>query len=91
MLLMQGGRCATCPQIAAKSKRRLHVDHDHTCCPGTESCGRCIRGLLCGSCNAALGHARDDVTRLRSLAAYVGSYGRKAPRTTAVAPDVAAA
>jgi hypothetical protein len=27
------------------------VDHDHECCPRISSCGRCIRGLVCKSCN----------------------------------------
>jgi hypothetical protein len=32
------------------------VDHDHACCPDEKkSCGQCIRGLLCVSCNTTLG------------------------------------
>ena len=34
-----------------------HVDHDHDCCKmKNRSCGRCVRGLLCHSCNVSLGH-----------------------------------
>lgn len=41
------------------------VDHDHSCCPGYRSCGKCVRGVLCGPCNRALGHfekVRDSAT-----------------------------
>lgn len=47
------------------------VDHDHACCTGTGSCGRCVRGMLCGGCNTALGYVRDDPQRLEALAAYL--------------------
>lgn len=50
MLAAQGGRCAICQR---KSKR-FHVDHDHACCPGKVSCGKCVRGLLCLMCNRVL-------------------------------------
>lgn len=52
MLHAQDGTCALCRQ---PSGNRLHVDHDHCCCPGKKSCGDCIRGLLCGPCNRLLG------------------------------------
>lgn len=52
LLESQGGLCAICRRPPRKN--RLHVDHDHTCCPARESCGDCIRGLLCVSCNSKL-------------------------------------
>lgn len=28
-----------------------HIDHDHKCCDGEKSCGKCIRGVLHDQCN----------------------------------------
>ena len=47
------------------------VDHDHACCPDKRSCGKCVRGLLCGPCNKAAGFLRDDPVRARALADYL--------------------
>lgn len=61
----QGGKCYICRR-ATGAARSLAVDHDHKCCPGRKSCGKCIRAILCGSCNkGVLGHLRDDVDALR--------------------------
>jgi hypothetical protein len=59
----QSGLCGICGKPGRGSEwsaeqdaaARLAVDHDRRCCPGTKSCGRCVRGLLCGSCNPKLG------------------------------------
>jgi hypothetical protein len=32
-----------------------HIDHDHTCCDSGWSCGECIRGVVCRTCNFAVG------------------------------------
>lgn len=67
----QGGTCAIC-QRATGARRSLSVDHDHSCCAGKESCGKCVRGLLCGGCNyKILGHLRDDVESLQRAIDYL--------------------
>lgn len=48
--LMAKDGCYIC-----SSKEFLNVDHDHSCCPGLKSCGKCVRGIVCGSCNTSLG------------------------------------
>lgn len=66
----QGGVCAICGNKCT-SGRTLSVDHDHSCCPGSASCGKCIRGLLCTRCNMGLGYFLDDANRLRAAVSYL--------------------
>lgn len=54
----------------------LTVDHDHACCPGDRSCGRCVRGLICQRCNAALGMLHDDLAAAQGLAEYLQRHAR---------------
>lgn len=71
MLEEQGGGCALCHKIP-EIGRGLSIDHDHACCPETaKSCGKCIRGLLCGNCNQGLGRFMDDPDVLRAAVAYI--------------------
>lgn len=69
LLQAQGGGCAVCGGL--NRGRYLEIDHDHACCPGLQSCGQCIRGLLCGPCNKALGQLKDDAGLLRRAADYL--------------------
>jgi hypothetical protein len=56
ILTAQNYACAMCHEPFAAGQL-IHVDHDHACCRGkNRSCGECIRGLLCHTCNIALGH-----------------------------------
>lgn len=62
------GNCDACGK-PERSKTRgglvrmLNVDH----CHNTGD----VRGVLCSDCNIAIGHAEDNPTRLRVLAAYL--------------------
>ena len=55
----QSGRCAICSKPQKKFKMKFGVDHDHSCCSGIKSCGECIRGLLCSTCNTRLSALED--------------------------------
>lgn len=60
----QNGRCAICHRLPGK--RRLDVDHNH-------DTGQ-IRGLLCRSCNTALGKFQDSIEILANASAYLQAY-----------------
>jgi len=56
LLKVQGNACGMCRKPFEQGQL-IHVDHDHGCCQAkNRSCGGCIRGLLCHTCNIALGH-----------------------------------
>jgi hypothetical protein len=76
LLERQGGVCGICgavPEACSGNVGRLgpmlSVDHDHTCCPGVKTCGKCIRGIVCGACNRALGFV--DLVGLAVIAKYL--------------------
>lgn len=69
----QKGLCAICakPETAMFNgvPKVMHVDHDHET--------GAIRDLLCGSCNAMLGHAKDSPATLRAAADYIERHAAK--------------
>lgn len=67
-------KCAICPRTEAGGQGRFHVDHDHICCPGKKSCGKCVRGLLCHWCNTSLGGFQDNPNVLRAAISYLAMY-----------------
>ena len=52
LLSNQGHQCAICS--SPLTRRTAQVDHDHSCCAGLRTCGRCTRGLVCKQCNRGL-------------------------------------
>lgn len=78
----QGGGCAICGGLS-KGGRPLAVDHDHACCPGQRTCGKCIRALLCIDCNLGIGYFEDKIDRMEIAVAYLrGSAGIHPTGTT---------
>lgn len=60
----QGGRCAICnARFEVGKKASFHIDHDHKT--------GAVRGLLCATCNLALGMLGDDVERVELAIAYL--------------------
>jgi hypothetical protein len=72
MIKAQDGRCAVCrEEFDAEKHNGICVDHDHSCCPGEKTCGKCVRGILCDCCNKLLGNARDSVEILEAAVKYL--------------------
>lgn len=60
----QNGRCAICPrELPEGFSKHIHIDHNHE--TGV------VRGLLCGTCNLMLGHAKDDIETLLKAVEYL--------------------
>lgn len=64
--------CGICD--SPSGERNHHVDHDHECCLGEKSCGKCVRGVLCYPCNAGLGYFQDSTVLLQRAINYL-KYG----------------
>ena len=71
MFEAQGGVCAICKRCERRrtSSTRLAVDHDH-------ETGR-VRGLLCTTCNTAIGMLDDNLDLVTALFAYLEGHQRK--------------
>ncbi len=50
ILELQKYMCPICEKPL--SDKEAVVDHDHKCCKGKKSCGKCVRGLLHSTCNS---------------------------------------
>ena len=52
-ILEEKGGCGICgtDQPGGRSGLWFQGDHDHDCCKGKVSCGKCFRGFVCHRCN----------------------------------------
>jgi hypothetical protein len=69
-------RCQVC-RVEFSDDEPYCVDHDHACCPGSQSCGNCIRGFLCRRCNVGIGMFGDDSWRVYAAAHYMNKAAAK--------------
>lgn len=66
MINQHKGKCHSC-----KDRDAVSIDHNHSCCAGSTSCGKCIRGVLCNQCNTALGLLQDNKEKIKGLLKYL--------------------
>jgi hypothetical protein len=68
--------CAICKQIF-DSEHLPYRDHDHECCAGRKSCGKCMRELLCRQCNWYVGQVESHLgPSLQYIARWKRIHGR---------------
>lgn len=73
LLASQDGRCPVCTcEFSGLTSRDICVDHDHA--TGD------VRGILCRSCNRALGFVDDSPANLRRAALYLERSAKPAGR-----------
>lgn len=80
LVVAQGNACAICGVVFDDEGNRIYIDHDHSCCPTSKTCGACIRGLLCNGCNSGIGWFKDSTDSILSAVSYL----QKSPRRRAV-------
>lgn len=66
MLEQQEGLCACCKEVPPTC-----VDHDHSCCSGRKTCGKCVRQLLCKKCNTFIGYIESNPGLISQAIAYL--------------------
>jgi NAD(P)-dependent dehydrogenase (short-subunit alcohol dehydrogenase family) len=74
LLARQGWVCLIC--CRGNRGETWCIDHDHELAAlhshsADRGCRDCVRGILCKSCNVALGLMGDDPARLRRAADYI--------------------
>lgn len=69
---MAANGCMICGSFdPGNGNEHFCVDHDHNCCRGKQSCGKCVRGVLCIQCNKAIGLLKDSLEIVEATANYL--------------------
>jgi hypothetical protein len=63
LLKEQDNKCAICGRDSFEFKKLLSIDHDH-------ETGK-VRGILCNSCNVAIGLFQDDLDIIKNAHTYI--------------------
>jgi hypothetical protein len=71
-----------CEICGDKPERALQVDHDHNCCNKSTTCGKCVRGVICNKCNAAVDKLENSLLRsdypiYKKIQQYLEAYNGK--------------
>ena len=69
----QNNKCACCGEPLVSPQ----IDHDHSCCDGKYTCGKCTRDVLCGRCNSGLGQFNDNIGVLEKAIEYLKKWKAK--------------
>lgn len=86
ILVKQNYKCDICKKVPRLFSHHREVtggfvvDHNHACPCSIEenkgkTCGKCIRRLLCNTCNTGLGAFQDDISSLLNAGLYVFEHG----------------
>jgi hypothetical protein len=72
LIALDGEICALCGKTQQVNGCDLDIDHDHACCPASSrSCGQCVRGRLCRSCNLMLGRIEECGVPFEKITIYL--------------------
>jgi hypothetical protein len=72
LLEEQEHKCKVCRKLFTEQKMDIPcIDHNHLCCSGKESCGKCVRGVICYRCNVVLGFVNDAPEVLKQAIQYL--------------------
>jgi len=88
MMDNQNHSCAVCKEPFTDTMRP-YVDHDHNCCPGSKTCGNCVRGILCSGCNAFAALIETKFSIHEAMFTYLHAHlNARASRTNSIMMEV---